>query len=111
MYIVLVSDNRIMESILPEDMKDRENPFVKYLSSKTIPLGENEYYVVSFAGRKTKKGDKMASIVVSDSDKDLYSIVAFPSIYASAVVKMKPGVRCKPVLQQKEDSLILKELV
>jgi DNA polymerase-3 subunit alpha len=110
MYIALVSDNRIMEAIVPEEIKDKERPFVKYLSSKTIPLLDKEYYVVSFSGRRTKKGDKMATIVLSDYNKELYSVIAFPSLYAAAVTKMKPGMRCKPVLQNKEDSLILKEI-
>ena len=110
MHIVLVCDNRIMEHITTDDLKDKDNTFVKYLSSKTIPMAEDERYVVSFAGRKTKKGDKMATVVLADSDKELYSVVVFPSMYAAAMVKMKPGSRVTPVLQEKEDSLILKEI-
>ena len=73
-------------------------------------MADDERYVVSFAGRKTKKGDKMATVVLADSDKELYSVVVFPSMYAAAMVKMKPGSRVTPVLQEKEDSLILKEI-
>jgi DNA polymerase-3 subunit alpha len=100
MYIFLIADNRIGAFATPEDLKDTSNPFVKYLMSRTLSLAEGEYMVISFTPRKTKKGDKMANVVLADDDKELYSVVAFPTAYAESLVKMKPGGVCKPVLNE-----------
>ena len=99
-YLFLVADNRIGGYALSEDLKDTSDPFIKYLLAKNMTLSEDERYVISFTPRKTKKGDKMANIVLADRDKDLYSVVAFPSLYASSLVNMKPGTVCKPILEQ-----------
>ena len=66
--------------------------------SRTLSLGDKEYMVISFTPRKTKRGDKMANVVLADEDKDLYSVVVFPTAYAESLVRMKPGGVCKPIL-------------
>jgi hypothetical protein len=50
--------------------------------------------------RRTKKGDKMANAVLANEDKELMSIVIFPSMYAEALAKMRPGMHCKPIFSE-----------
>ena len=99
-YIFLVADNRIGAFATAEDLKNNSDPFIKYLQAKTMTLGEGELFTISFTPRKTKTGQKMANVVLADKDKELYSVVIFSSMYGQALASMKPGTRCKPVLQQ-----------
>lgn len=99
-YIFLVADNRIGAYATAEDLKDNSDPFIKYLQAKTMTLSEGELFTISFTPRKTKTGQKMANAVLADKDKELYSVVIFPTMYGQALANMKPGGRCKPVLQQ-----------
>ena len=98
-YIFLVADNRIGAYATAENMKDLSDPFIKYIQAKTMTLADNELYTISFIPRKTKSGQKMANAVLADKDKELYSLVIFPNMYATALINMKPGTHCKPVLQ------------
>jgi DNA polymerase-3 subunit alpha len=102
-YIILIASNRIAGFAKAEDLENISNPFVKFLKARTIPLANDEYFVVDFSTRKTKKGDKMANVVLSNSDKELTSIVVFPSLYATALVNMRPGSACKPQLSELKD--------
>jgi DNA polymerase-3 subunit alpha len=99
-YIFLVADNRIGGYATAEDLKNTSDPFIKFLQAKTMPLVEDEYFVISFTPRKTKAGDKMANAVLADKDKELHSVVIFSSMYSTALVNMKPGGHCKPILEQ-----------
>lgn len=111
-YIILIADNRIVNYVAVDDIKDTSNPFTKYLQAKTLLIAEDEYYVVDFSARKTKKGDKMASIVLASEDKQLISVVVFPSMYSDALVNMKVGGNCKPILETtKTGSLALKGFI
>jgi DNA polymerase-3 subunit alpha len=99
-YIFLVADNRIGAYATAEDLKNTDDPFIKYIQAKTMTLADKELYTISFTPRKTKTGQKMANAVLADKDKELYSVVIFPNMYASSLINMKPGKVCKPVLQQ-----------
>ena len=99
-YIFLVADNRIGAYATAEDLKNIDDPFIKYIQAKTMTLADKELYTISFTPRKTKAGQKMANAVLADKDKELYSVVIFPNMYASSLINMKPGKVCKPVLQQ-----------
>jgi DNA polymerase-3 subunit alpha len=111
-YIFLVSDNRIGAYATAEDLKDLTNPFIKYLQAKTLNLGEDELYTISFTPRLTKAGQKMANAVLADKDKDLHSLVIFPNMYATSLVNMKPGAVCKPVMQTTSSgSVTVKEFI
>jgi DNA polymerase III alpha subunit len=111
-YIFLVSDNRIGAYATAEDLKDLTNPFIKYLQAKTLNLGNDELYTISFTPRLTKSGQKMANAVLADKDKDLYSLVIFPNMYATSLVNMKPGAVCKPVMQTTSSgSVTVKEFI
>ena len=99
-YIFLVADNRIGAYATAEDLKNTDDPFIKYLQAKTMTLGDGEFFTISFTPRKTKAGQKMANAVLADKDKELHSVVIFPTMYGQALSNMKPGGRCKPILQE-----------
>jgi DNA polymerase-3 subunit alpha len=97
MYIFLVSDNRVASFVQPDSLDSAQTPFVQFLKAKTMVLGPDEYYVVDVEPRKTKKGDRMAHAVLSNEDKELTSVIVFPSVYAESLAHMKPGTSCKPM--------------
>ena len=97
MYIFLVSDNRVASFVQPDSLDSTQSPFVQFLKAKTMVLGPDEYYVVDVEPRRTKKGDRMAHAVLSNEDKELTSIIIFPSVYAESLAHMKPGTSCKPI--------------
>ena len=99
-YIILISDNRISSFIQPDALDSSKSSFVQFLKAKTMVLGPEEYFVVDMEPRRTKKGDKMAHTVLSNEDKELISVIVFPSMYAEALSKMKPGSHCKPILSE-----------
>jgi len=112
MYIILISDNRIASYITPDSLESTDSSFVRFLKSKTMVLGPDEYYVVDVDPRKTKKGDKMAHAVLANEDKELFGLVVFPSLYAESLSKLKPGTRCKPIFKANEaGSLMLKGFI
>jgi DNA polymerase-3 subunit alpha len=98
-YIFLVADNRIGAMATSDNLKDISDPFIKYIQAKTMTLGDKELFTISFTPRKTKTGQKMANAVLADKEKELYSVVIFPNMYATSLINMKPGTHCKPVLQ------------
>ena len=99
-YIFLVADNRIGAYATAEDLKNTDDPFIKYLQAKTMTLSDGEFFTISFTPRKTKAGQKMANAVLADKDKELHSVVIFPTMYGQALSNMKPGGRCRPILQE-----------
>jgi len=111
-YLILVGDNRIAEYALPDDIRKADNSFTKFLAAKNLNLVDDEMYVVSFSGRKTKKGDKMANIVFSNNDKELFATTVFSGMYSNALVNAKPGERCKPLITEtRSGSLTVKEFI
>jgi DNA polymerase-3 subunit alpha len=99
-YIFLVSDNRIASYLTPDSLDNNASSFVQFLKAKTMVLGPDEYFVVDVEPRKTKKGDKMAHAVLANEDKELFSVIVFPSVYAESLVRMRPGTHCSPVFSE-----------
>jgi len=99
-YIFLVSDNRIASYLTPDSLDNNTSSFVQFLRAKTMVLGPDEYFVVDVEPRKTKKGDKMAHAVLANEDKELFSVIVFPSVYAESLVRMRPGTHCSPVFSE-----------
>lgn len=106
MYLMLVSNNRIAEFVLPEDLKKADTGFSRYIMSTNLPIVSDEYFVVSFAMRKTKKGDKMANVVLAEEDKTLISAVAFPKIYTQARMSLKEGTAAKISMNELDDGTL-----
>ena len=109
-YVILVGDNRIAEYALPDEIKKADTSFTKFLAAKNLNLIDDEMYVVSFSGRKTKKGDKMGNIIFANNDKELFATTVFSGMYSNALVNAKPGERCKPLITQtRSGGLTIKE--
>ena len=45
----------------------------------------------------------MAHIILSDSDKNLERVIAFPKMYTKALGKMQAGKICDPAIAEMED--------
>ena len=60
---------------------------------------------------KTKQNKMMAHIILSDADKNLERVIAFPKLYTKVLGKMKPGSVCDPAISEMEDgTLYIKEV-
>ena len=112
-YIIAVASNRIMEAVPVEDIKDSlNNPLIKFLNYKTLPYGNDEYYVLSFKPRTTKTGKKMANMIVADASRDMKPIVIFPTKFSEGFMKCEPGKAKKMTFEiTKDGTEILREVV
>ena len=113
MYFFLVGDNRIHRYVEVDRVvrEDRSDAFVNFLYSKKFELEENNFYVVDFTNYKTKAGKMMAHTIVSDKDKGLIRAIAFPTLYARALGKMKPGQNVELLFSNTDDgTIVLKEI-
>jgi DNA polymerase-3 subunit alpha len=112
MYFILVGDNRIARYIKVSDIDPKSDDiFVDYLYRKEYDLEEDEYTVVNFTPYTTKAGKTMSHIVLSNRDKELTRVIAFPTMYKFSLAKMREGMKCKPVLSKLDDgTLMVKEI-
>jgi DNA polymerase-3 subunit alpha len=90
-YIFLIGSNRIVDAVPVDELKESNSALVKFLNYKTLPYGQDEYFVLSFKPRITKTGKRMASLVVADSGRELMSMVVFPSNFAMAYTRLEEG--------------------
>lgn len=111
-YIILAGANRISQAIPVDEMRGSDNPLIRFLNYKTLPYGQDEYFVLSFKARVTKAGKKMAYMVVADANRDLYPVVVFPTMFAEGFMKCEPGSVRKLVMNELKDGTIaLKEVL
>lgn len=112
MYFILVGDNRIARYIKVNDIDPNGSDlFVDYLYRKEYDMDDEEQIVINFNPYKTKAGKTMAHIVMSDKNKQLTRAIAFPTMYAKVLAKMREGMKCKPVLSKLDDgTLMIKEI-
>jgi DNA polymerase-3 subunit alpha len=112
MYFILVGDNRIARYIKVSDIDPKSDDlFVDYLYRKEYDLEEDEYTVVNFTPYTTKAGKTMSHIVLSNRNKELTRVIAFPTMYKFSLAKMREGMKCKPVLSTLDDgTLMVKEI-
>jgi len=112
MYFILVGDNRIARYVKVSDIDPTgSNSFVDYLYKKRYDLDEDEYVVVDFTPYVTKAGKTMSHIVLSNSEKELTRVIAFPTMYKMSLAKMREGMKCKVVLSTLDDgTLMVKEI-
>jgi len=101
-YLVLVASNRIVKHI-PLDNADKADPLIRFFNYKTLPFGPDEVYVIAFQSRVTKAGKKMATMVVADYDRNLHSVLVFPSIFPTAYIRCEPGTAVKILTNELED--------
>jgi DNA polymerase-3 subunit alpha len=112
-YVMAVASNRIMEAVPVDDIKDSlNNPLIKFLNYKTLPYGNDEYYVLSFKPRTTKTGKKMANMIVADASRDMKPIVIFPTKFSEGFMKCEPGKAKKMTFEVTKDGTeILREVI
>jgi len=111
-YIILVGSNRVMEAIPVENIQGSESTLLKFLNYRQLPYSEKEHYVLSFKPRVTKSGKRMASLVVADHNRELYSVVVFPTAFAIAYTRLDEGKAFEMEFgKTKEGGLTLKEVV
>jgi hypothetical protein len=111
-YIILVGSNRIMEAIPVEEIPKSQSSLVRFLNYKQLPYGQDEYFVLAFKSRVTKAGKRMASLCVANSDRNLLSMIVFPSNFAMAFTKLEEGKAFKINYNKtKEEDLVFQEVV
>jgi len=112
MYFFLVGDNRIHKYVTINDVVDKvDDPFVQWLYRDKLKIDSGKRLVLDFTNYKTKANKMMAHIILSDSEKNLERVIAFPKIYTTALGKMKPGTVCDPAISRMDDgTLFVKEV-
>ena len=112
MYFFLVGDNRIHKYVTINDVVDKvDDPFVQWLYKDKLKIDSGKRLVLDFTNYKTKANKMMAHIILSDSEKNLERVIAFPKIYTTALGKMRPGTVCDPAISRMDDgTLFVKEV-
>ena len=112
MYFFLVGDNRIHKYVTIDDVVEKKDePFVHWLYKDKLKIDSGKRLVLDFTHYKTKANKMMAHIILSDSEKNLERVIAFPKMYTQALGKMKPGLVCDPAIAKMEDgTLFVKEV-
>ena len=112
MYFFLVGDNRIHKYITINDVVDKvDDPFVHWLYKDKLKIESGKRLVLDFTNYKTKANKMMAHIILSDADKNLERVIAFPKLYTKALGKMKAGSICDPAIAKMDDgTLFVKEV-
>jgi len=106
-YIILASNNRIVEAVPAEQISDQSNALIKFLNYKMLPYSGDEQYVISFKPRVTKAGKKMALVTLADSARDLHPVTVFPLQFADAYMKVKPGSAYRFKLGKTKDGTVI----
>lgn len=93
MYIFLVSNNSIIKAIsLANDSDAHENVIIDFLRRpelEEVPEGQSK--ILAATARKTKNGGNMATLIVSDHEKNLQSLVVFDREFDKARMYCKLG--------------------
>ena len=112
MYFFLVGDNRIHKYVTIDDVVNKVNdPFVQWLYRDKLKIDSGKMLVLDFTHYKTKANKMMAHIILSDADKKLERVIAFPKLYTKALGKMQSGMICDPAIAKMEDgTLFVKEV-
>ena len=113
MYFFLVGDNRIHKYVTINDVVDKVgDPFVQWLYRDKLKISSGKRLVLDFTHYKTKANKMMAHIILSDADKNLERVIAFPKMYTKALGKMQAGKVCDPAIAEMEDgTLYVKEVI
>jgi len=112
MYFFLVGDNRIHKYVTIDDVVNKiDEPFVHWLYKDKLNIDQGKMLVLDFTHYKTKANKMMAHIILSDKDKNLDRVIAFPKLYTKVLGKMKPGTICDPAIGKMDDgTLYVKEV-
>jgi DNA polymerase-3 subunit alpha len=112
MYFFLVGDNRIHKYVTIDEVVNKsDEPFVQWLHKDSLKIENGKMLVLDFTHYKTKANKMMAHIILSDANKKLERVIAFPKLYTKVLGKMKPGTICDPAIAKMDDgTLFVKEV-
>jgi len=112
MYFFLVGDNRIHKYVTIDDVVNNiDEPFVHWLYKDKLKIDSGKRLVLDFTNYKTKANKMMAHIILSDADKNLERVIAFPKMYTKSLGKMQAGLICDPAIAKMDDgTLFVKEV-
>lgn len=93
MYVFLIANNRVARHITVDELvNDEGGKFQEFLETTSFPdVPEGMYRVVSFNGRTTKAGKRMADVTFSDEHKNMITALVWPSNYPMAHTKCREG--------------------
>lgn len=98
LYFMLVSNNRVARYVTADDVfdalaKGTDDAFINYLTAEESIkyVTEGFYYVINFDKRKTKAGKWMGTLILSNLEGEMRSIVVFPQAFTKAYGKAKEG--------------------
>lgn len=113
MYVFLIADNRVSRYIKIEDFDtDGEDPLTRYLMASFLKVSEDKLVVISFTSRVTKAGKKMASVVLSDKEKNLTSALVFPQAFMRCFALLREGrVVSVELKETKEGTLFVDKVI
>jgi len=113
MYFFLVGDNRIHKYVTIDDVVNEvDDTFVHWLYRDKLKIDMGKRLVLDFTHYKTKANKMMAHIILSDADKNLERVIAFPKFYSTALGKMRSGMICDPAISKMDDgTLYVKEVI
>ena len=113
MCFFLVGDNRIHKYVIIDDVVNKiDDPFVHWLYKDKLKIDSGKRLVLDFTHYKTKANKMMAHIILSDSEKNLERVIAFPKLYSKVLGKMQSGMICDPAIAKMDDgTLYVKEVI
>lgn len=107
MYLLLVGNNRIYRYVDIEEVKELDNdPFIRYLKSNELKIQHDKKVVIAFSTRKTKANKHMATVVLSNKDKELITVTVWPKDYARALGRLQPGMVVDVALRRSDDNTL-----
>lgn len=82
MYVFLISNNRIAKHVDLSDPAASEDIIMDFLRRPTLEeIGEGQHKILHAEARKTKAGDNMAYMVISNRDKELETVMVFKDMF------------------------------
>ncbi len=105
MYVFLIAKNRVARYISVDELvQDQGGKFQEFLEARTFPdVPDGMVRVVSFNGRTTKAGKRMADVTFCDENKDMITALVWPSSYPMAHTKCREGAVLDVKFQHLDD--------
>jgi hypothetical protein len=100
-YVFLIANNSVVKYITTEEIVNNVGgQFQEFLEATQLDIPEGKFRVIAFNSRKTRAGDKMADVVIADSNKEMMKVLVWPRDYGKAHTHMKEGTDVSIVVQE-----------